>query len=99
MKSSTFEPALSEHTQHGWRNLNTQRQKHKAIMDFKSLNGLTPEYLVSDILGDIALRFRNQTLQYSLIQYSLSWIPNGLDPIEFSTFMLLRPDSWMMISN
>ena len=29
----------------GWRKLSCQREMQKAIMVFKSLNGLTPEYL------------------------------------------------------
>ena len=29
----------------GWQNLETQQQIHKAVMEYKSLNGLTPDYI------------------------------------------------------
>ena len=35
----------------GWNTLSTQRDKHKAILVFKSLNGLTPEYLRSKFIS------------------------------------------------
>ena len=34
----------------GWENLETQRQIHQAIMVYKSINGLAPEYLRSNLL-------------------------------------------------
>ena len=44
----------------GWNTLSTQRDKHKAILVFKSLNGLTPEYLGSRFIS------REDTNPYSL---------------------------------
>ena len=34
-----------------WKNLSTQRDMHKALMVFKSLNGLTPDYLSSKFIA------------------------------------------------
>ena len=34
-----------------WKNLCTQRDMHKALMVFKSLNGLTPDYLSSKFIA------------------------------------------------
>lgn len=44
----------------GWKNLESQRQVHKAIMVYKSLNGLAPEYLRSKFVD------RCSMLNYSL---------------------------------
>ena len=34
-----------------WKTLSTQRDMHKALMVFKSLNGLTPDYLSSKFIA------------------------------------------------
>ena len=34
-----------------WKNLSTKRDMHKALMVFKSLNGLTPDYLSSKFIA------------------------------------------------
>ena len=34
-----------------WKNLSTQRDMHKALIVFKSLNGLTPDYLSSKFIA------------------------------------------------
>ncbi len=39
----------------GWENLETQRQIHQAIMVYKSINGLAPEYLVVQNLLIVAV--------------------------------------------
>ena len=43
-----------------WKNLSTQRDIHKALLVFKSLNGLAPEYLSSKFIG------RSNTIPYTL---------------------------------
>ena len=44
----------------GWKKLNSQRQMHKAIMVYKSLNGLAPQYLRDKFVH------RNNISNYSL---------------------------------
>ena len=41
----------------GWKDLYTQRQIQKALMVYKSLNGLVPEYLSSKFLKHSGMRY------------------------------------------
>ena len=44
----------------GWKKLNSQRQMHRAIMVYKSLNGIAPQYLRDKFVD------RNNISNYSL---------------------------------
>ena len=49
---SSFDANTSQLFQNlNWKNLSTQRDIHKPLMVFKSLNGLTPDYLGSKFIA------------------------------------------------
>ncbi len=84
----------------GWENLETQRQIHQAIMVYKSINGLAPEYLRSkfvdrscvsgyslrDTVGKLAVPFPRTNYLRNSFSYSGAVTWNSL-PVELKLIL------------